>query len=130
MTTETPLGQVRALGSARTGAHHWGQERAVSLATLFLCIWFLVSLWRLPQLDLQSLIMWLHAPFVAVPMLLLVVALFWHGKMGLMVVVEDYVHEEGNKLFCTILISFLTLFFAAISLFCVLRLSLAGVAGG
>ncbi len=132
MTTETtplantPLGHVRALGSAREGAHHWALERATSVATLVLFVWFFVSLWRLPALDHQSVTEWLQAPLAAVPMLLLVVATFWHLKLGLIVVIDDYVHDEGNRLLAILLVNFAAIFCGALALFAVLKIALGG----
>ena len=123
---KTPLGRVRGLGSARSGAHHWWHERLTSVASLVLLVWLSVSLLRLPDFHYQTLVAWLAAPLAAVPMLLLVVTVFWHLAAGLRVVVEDYVHEEGGKLFWLVLINFLSLFGAGLSLFAVLRIAFGG----
>ena len=80
---KTPLGRVRGLGSARSGAHHWWHERLTSLASLILLVWFFVSLLRLPDLGWQTVSEWLRAPLAAVPMLLLIVTVFWHLAAGL-----------------------------------------------
>ena len=58
-------------------------------------------------------------------MALLVVSTFWHARLGLRVVVEDYVHEEGSKLFWLLLIDFAAIFGAALGLFAVLKVALA-----
>ena len=129
MTASTPLGQVRGLGSAREGGAHWGMERAWSLATLLLWIWLGASLALLPALDLQTLTEWLKNPSAAVPMLLLIGATFRHLDYGLVVVVEDYVHEEGNKILLLMLIHFAAIFGAGLAAFSVLKLAL-GVATG
>ncbi len=131
MTTETPrmktpLGRVRGLGSARSGAHHWWHERLSSVASLILLVWFFVSLLRLPDFQYQTVREWLAAPLAAVPMMLLIVTVFWHLAGGLRVVVEDYVHEEGSKLFWLVLISFGSLFGAGLCLFSVARLAFGG----
>lgn len=129
VAAETPLGRVRGLGPAHSGAHHWGLERATALATLLLFVWFLVSLWRLPDLDQATIAEWLRAPIAAAPMLLLVLATFWHLKLGLVVVVEDYVHDEGGRLFWTMLIGFASLLAGAIAAVAVLKIALSGGAG-
>ena len=126
---ETPLGRVRGLGAAREGAHHWWEERLSSIALLLLLVWLLVSLLRLPALDHDSVRTWLADPLAAVPMLLLVVATFWHAKMGLRVVVEDYVHEEGGKLFWIVLIDFAAILGGALGAFSILKIALGGGAG-
>jgi succinate dehydrogenase / fumarate reductase membrane anchor subunit len=131
MTMETPrmrtsLGRVRGLGSARSGATHWWHERLTSVSTLILLVWFFVSLIRLPDLSYSTVTQWLAAPLAAVPMLLLIVSVFWHLASGLRVVVEDYIHEEGGKLFWLVAINFASLFAAALSLFAVLRIAFGG----
>ena len=129
MTMETPLGRVRGLGAAGEGAHHWWLERLTSIATLLLIIWFGVSLLRLPALDPGTLAEWLAQPLAAVPMLLLVFCTFWHAKLGLQVVVEDYVHEEGGKFFWVMLINFAAILGGMLGLFAVLKIALGGSAG-
>lgn len=126
MKMVTPLGRVRGLGSAKSGAHHWWLERLTSVSTLILFLWFLVSLARLPGLDHQTVTQWLASPLAAVPMLLLVVSLFWHAKLGLIVVVEDYVHEEGGRLFWVVVINFLAVLGAALAAFSILKIAFAG----
>ena len=123
---KTPLGRVRGLGSARSGAQHWWHERLTSVSTLILLVWFFVSLLRLPDFSHQTLTEWLAGPLAAVPMLLLIVSVFWHLSSGLRVVVEDYVHEEGGKLFWLVAINFASLFAAALSIFAVLRIAFGG----
>lgn len=126
---ETPLGRVRGLGSARAGAEHWWHERLSSTATFLLFAWLIVSLLRLPDMGYATIAEWLREPLAAVPMLLLIVATFWHLKMGLRVIVEDYAHEEGGKLFWIVLIDFAAIFGAALALFSVLKIAL-GTGGG
>jgi len=126
MKMVTPLGRVRGLGSAKSGAHHWWLERLTSVSTLILFLWFLVSLARLPGLDHQTVTQWLASPLAAVPMLLLAVSLFWHAKLGLIVVVEDYVHEEGGRLFWVVVINFLAILGAALAAFSILKIALSG----
>ena len=126
MRMETPLGRVRGLGSARSGAHHWWLERLTSVSTLILFLWFVVSLMRLPGLDHQTVTQWLASPLAAVPMLLLTVSLFWHAKLGLIVIVEDYVHEEGGRLFWVVVINFLAVLGAALAAFAILKIAFTG----
>ena len=128
MRMETPIARVRGLGSARSGAHHWWLERLTSVSTLLLFVWFVVSLLRLPSLEHSAVTEWLSAPLGAVPMLLLIVSTFWHLKLGLQVVIEAYVHEEGMK-FCSItLLTFFTIALGALAFFAVLRIAFGGEA--
>ena len=59
-------------------------------------------------------------------MLLLILVAFAHLKMGLMVIVDDYVHEEGGRLVWLVLIKFASILAAALALFCVLKIALSG----
>ena len=128
MRMETPIARVRGLGSARSGAHHWWLERLTSVSTLLLLVWFVVSLLRLPSLEHSAVTEWLSAPLGAVPMLLLIVSTFWHLKLGLQVVIEDYVHEEGMKFFSITLLNFFTIALGALAFFAVLRIAFGGEA--
>ncbi len=123
---ETPIARVRGLGSARSGAHHWWLERLTSVSTLILFVWLIVSLLRLPALDHAAVTEWLRAPLAAVPMLLLIVSTFWHAKLGMQVLIEDYVHEEGWKFFSITLLNFFVIGAAALAFFSVLKIAFAG----
>ena len=127
MGSGTNIGRVRGLGSARSGAHHWWLERLTSVSTLVLFAWFLVALLRLPALDHETVVRWLATPIAAVPMLLLIVSTFWHLQLGLRVVVEDYVHGEGQKVLSLILINFLSIAGGALAFFAVLKIAFGGV---
>ena len=129
MRDGTALGRVRGLGSARSGAHHWWLERLTSVSTLLLSVWLVVALLRLPRLDHDTVVEWLSAPLAAVPMLLFIVSTFWHSKLGLQVVIEDYVHDEGLKFFAITLLNFLIIAVGALAFFSVLMIAFAGGAG-
>lgn len=97
------LGRVRGLGSARHGARHWWIERLTSLALIPLSIWFMASLLQnLIGADAQGVAAWLSSPFSALLMAALTFIGFMHAKMGLQVVIEDYVHHEAKKIALTL----------------------------
>jgi succinate dehydrogenase / fumarate reductase membrane anchor subunit len=128
MTTDLSPASAPVAAPAHDAAHHWGLERTLSVSTLLLFVWFLVSLWRLPAVDQQSVAEWLRNPLAAVPMLFLIVSTFWHLKLGLIVVVEDYVHEAGNRFACVLVINLLSLFAAGLAIVSVLKLALGAPA--
>ena len=130
MSIETPIARVRGLGSAHSGAHHWWIERLTSISTLLLFFWLGASLLTLPALDHQTIVGWLSSPTAAVPMLLLIVSTFWHLKLGMQVVIEDYVHDAGWKLFSIVLLKFFTILLAALAIFAVLKVAFGGVVNG
>ncbi|HEX8469343.1 MAG TPA: succinate dehydrogenase, hydrophobic membrane anchor protein [Allosphingosinicella sp.] len=122
--------RVRDSGSAREGAEHWWHERASSVAVLLLFVWLLVSLLRLPALDHRGVTEWLRDPLAAVPMLLLIAATFWHLKMGMQVIIEDYVHDEGNKFLSILLLNFAAVGGAAFAVFAVLKIAFTATGMG
>ena len=126
--SSTPLGRVRGLGSAREGGEHWLTERVTSIALLLLGTWLVASLLILPALDVRTLLEWLHAPSGAVPMALLVIVGFKHALDGMKVVVDDYVHEEGNRFALNILLLFLAVGGGALALFALARIAFGSVA--
>ena len=124
----TQLGKVRGLGSAREGGEHWLTERVTSVALLLLGAWFLASLLMLPDLGQRTLAQWLRGPSAAVPMALFVITSFIHGLAGLKVVIDDYVHEEGNRWALNTLLLFLAVGGAALALFALGKIAFGATA--
>ena len=130
MRTGSPIGRVRGLGSAKRGALNWYHERLSSVATLLLFVWFIVSLVRLPSFDRATVADWLSHPLAAVPMVLLIYTTFWHAKDGLRVVIEDYVHDEGGKVFWLFVLNFLFILGGALAIFAVLAIAFGAAQNG
>lgn len=126
--SSTPLGKVRGLGSAGEGGEHWLSERVTSIALLLLGTWLIASLVMLPGLDQHTLSEWLRAPSGAVPMLLFVIVGFKHALDGMKVVVDDYVHDEGNRFACNLILLFLAVGGAALALFALANIAFGGAA--
>lgn len=127
MGNGTELGRVRGLGSAKSGSHHWWLQRVTALGNILLVIWFIVSLLRLPALDHGSVTGWLASPLAAVPMALLVLNVFWHFRIGLQVVVEDYVHG-GMRIVTLGLLHLWTFGVGAAALFALFKIAFGGSA--
>ena len=119
----TPLGKVAGLGSARHGGSHWLEERFISVAMLLLSLWLVFSLVMLPVLDRATLTEWLGSAWGAVPMALFVLAAFRHGVDGLKVVVDDYVHDEGNRIALHFFLNMAGIAGAAASLFALAKIA-------
>ena len=128
MGTDTGLGRVRGLGSAKRGAHHWWMQRLTAAGNVLLVSWFVVSLFRLPNLSYEVVTDWLSAPLVAVAMILLSANVFWHLRLGLQVVVEDYVHNEASKLGTLILLNFFAIVGGVIAIFSIAKIAFGGAA--
>ena len=121
--SSTPLGKVRGLGAARSGGGHWLDERIASVALVLLSVWLLASLLWLPGLDQKTLAEWLRSPLGAVPMALFVILSFVHGLEGMKVIVDDYVHDEGNRVACHIALLFVAIGGAAFALFALAKIA-------
>jgi succinate dehydrogenase / fumarate reductase membrane anchor subunit len=122
----TEIGRVRGLGSARAGTHHFIAERTTGVASVLLGIWFIASLATLPSLQLWAVTAWLAQPLVAVPMMLTIVTVFYHTRIGLQVVVEDYVHDDGLKFGTIMFMDFCLIGLGALGLFCVAKIAFTG----
>ncbi|MFW2828854.1 succinate dehydrogenase, hydrophobic membrane anchor protein [Sphingomonas sp. ID0503] len=127
MGNGTGIGRVRGLGSAKTGTHHWVMQRLTAAANIILLIWLVVSLLRLPLSDYQAVATWASSPWVAVPLLLIVINTFWHFRLGLQVVIEDYQHDE-SRIVALVLLNFFTIAAGALAIFSILKVAFTGVA--
>ena len=124
----TPLGKVRGLGSAHHGGGHWLEERYTSVVLVPLSLWLLFSLLMLPDLTQPTVAAWLRGPAAAVPMALFVIAAFRHGIEGLKVAVDDYVHNQGNRIAVHYLLSMAGALGAGLALFALGRIAFGAAA--
>ncbi|PZU08385.1 MAG: succinate dehydrogenase, hydrophobic membrane anchor protein [Sphingobium sp.] len=127
MGNGTGIGRVRGLGSARHGAHHWLAQRYTAVGNLLLVLWLLVSLATLPGLDYQSVTGWVANPLVAVPLMLMLVSIFWHLRLGMQVMLEDYVHDKGLNFLAILLLNFYAIGGAAAGIFAIAKIAFTGI---
>ena len=111
------------LGSAKSGAHHWWVQRVTAIALVPLLIWLVASLLAHAGGSHEAIANWLGRPAVAITMVSLQVALFWHMKLGLRVIVEDYVHADRVKFVILIAVDLACLALLAIGAFTSLYLA-------
>ena len=122
------LGKVRGLGSAKTGAHHWWMERLSAIILVPLSLWFLIALVSHLGASREVVAAWIAKPHISVLMAALMLALFWHVKMGLQVVIEDYVHNERSKLTTLFIKDAVIYLLGAACLLAIVKIHLLGVA--
>ena len=127
MDKGTSIGQVRGLGSAKEGAHHWWRQRLTAGSNLILMLWFVLSIALLPAHDYETVRAWLASPWAAVPMLLLVVTTFHHFRLGLQVVIEDYQHDD-TRVVLLVLLDYFTVAAAVTAVFSILKVAFTGAA--
>lgn len=126
MGNGTSIGRVRGLGSAKSGSHHWLLQRFTAIGNLVLVLWLVVSLLMLPNFHFDTVREWIARPVPATAMALLIISTFWHARLGMQVMFEDYVHDDGNKFAILALLNLAAFAGAAFGVFCVIRLALGG----
>ena len=124
MSLRTPLGRVHGLGSAKEGTHHWWAQRLTALALIPLTLWLVYSLVCMTTLDYMAAIGWLQSPMTSSLLILFVIALFYHGQLGMQVVIEDYVACEVMKITSLILLKFVIWFAGLASIMAILKVFL------
>tara|TARA_B100001245_G_C22870303_1_gene418478 strand:- start:575 stop:970 length:396 start_codon:yes stop_codon:yes gene_type:complete len=122
----TPLAKARGLGSAKDGTHHFWLQRLTAVALIPLTVWFALSIASLATAEQAEVLAWMKSPLSATLMLSFIMAGFWHMKLGLQVVIEDYVHTESTKITCLILNNLIAIFLALAAFLSVLKMLLGG----
>jgi succinate dehydrogenase / fumarate reductase membrane anchor subunit len=125
MSLRSDLGRVKGLGSAKEGVHHWRLQRMTAIAMVPLALWFVLSLLCVFNDPHAAVVEWVSAPHVTVLLIALSVALFWHLKLGLQVVIEDYVHVTWQQVSLQIALRVATGLGALLAIVSVLKISLA-----
>jgi succinate dehydrogenase / fumarate reductase, membrane anchor subunit len=122
----SPLGRAFGLGSAKEGVEHWWAQRISAVALIVLGLWFAASLVSLAGADRAAMLRWLREPLPAILTILTVIAVFYHGALGLQVVIEDYVHTEWVKISSLVAVRLLSLALAVAGIFAVMRIAFGG----
>lgn len=122
MAMKTPLGRVRGLGSAKSGTHHWWLQRLTAIAMAVLMTWFVISMIGLVGAGYGEAMAWVRQPVVSIILLVLVGTAFYHMRLGIQVVIEDYL-DGGLKIAGIVLLNFGSVVLAAACLFSVLKIA-------
>jgi succinate dehydrogenase / fumarate reductase membrane anchor subunit len=126
MAMITPLRRVRHFGAAHHGTAHFWRQRLTAAANLPLTIAFLILVATLIGRPYAEVVATLHSPFVALLLILMVVSISVHMRIGMQVIIEDYVHDEGLKIVALIANTFFAVAVAAVALFAILKLAFGG----
>lgn len=122
----TPLSRVKGRGSAKDGTSHFWRQRLTAIANVPLILfflWLVVSLNGAPHGDV---VLALSSPLVSIVMLLVIISGIVHMKLGMQVIIEDYVHRERAKIILLILNAFFAYSVGISCIFAVLKLGFGG----
>jgi len=119
----TPLARVRGLGSAKSGTEHFWRQRLTAVANIPLTIAFIIILMSLMGRSYPAVKQILGSPLIAILMLLFILSATYHMRLGMQVIIEDYVHHEVAKLSLIMANTFFAVAIGLASAFAILKLS-------
>lgn len=127
MTTKdsfrTPMGRVRHLGSANSGTGHFIRQRFTAITNALLVVPFVYLVARLAGLERAALLAELQRPLVALVLLGFLLSATYHMRIGVQVVIEDYVHGEVPKMAALALNTVFALAVAGATAFALLKIA-------
>ena len=100
----SPLHQAKGLGSAKSGVGHFWWQRVTAIVLALLVPYIVYLMARVGAADVETLRATIAQPWNAIIFTIFAIALFWHAKLGLQVVIEDYVHDRAMHLALRILL--------------------------
>jgi succinate dehydrogenase / fumarate reductase membrane anchor subunit len=122
-SAQTPLHKVEGLGASHSGTGHFWRERVTAVALIPLSLWFAFSMLGLAGTNEVTMVQYLARPWNALLMAAFALTSAYHMSLGLQVVIDDYVHTAGAKIFLLILVRAGTIAIIAVSLFALIRLA-------
>ncbi|WP_108662313.1 succinate dehydrogenase, hydrophobic membrane anchor protein [Acuticoccus kandeliae] len=126
----TPLKTIRGLGTAHEGTEHFIRQRLTAVANAILVIVLAIVAIALSGKTYPEAVAMVGSPWVAVPLALAFISVAIHMKIGVQVVIEDYVHNDGAKVLLALLNTFFAVAVVATALFAIVRIMLAALAAG
>jgi succinate dehydrogenase / fumarate reductase membrane anchor subunit len=119
----TPLSRVRGLGAAGHGAEHWWLHRMTAVSNVPLVVAFTIIVASLAGRSYAEAVSIVSHPLVAIVLVLAIVSVTTHMRMGVQIIIEDYVHEKGWKIVALIANTFYAAVVAAACLYAILKVS-------
>jgi succinate dehydrogenase / fumarate reductase membrane anchor subunit len=121
-----PLERARNHGAAGSGVDHWWKQRFTSILLVPLMVWLVWSLMLLSGADYAAARAWMSSPWNATMALLLVASMFYHARLGVQVVIEDYVHHRATEVVLQVLVAAAALVGGLVSAVAILKVAFGG----
>jgi len=125
VSLRSPLGKALGHGASHDGVGHWWMQRVTAIALMPLTAVFVFALLGKSLQSYEAMRGWLGQPWVAVLSILMIVALAWHSKLGVQVIIEDYAHGKVAKTTLLLLSTFVHVVATVAAIFAVLMLALS-----
>ena len=122
----TPMARVRGLGAAKSGTDHFWKTRVTAVANVPLTIAFVVIVLMLAKRDYAGAMALVGHPLVGILLLLFIGSAMIHMRLGMQVIIEDYVHSEGSKVVLLMLNTFFAVAVGLASAYAILKIGFAG----
>jgi succinate dehydrogenase / fumarate reductase membrane anchor subunit len=119
----TPLARVKGLGAAGHGAEHWWLHRMTAVSNIPLIVAFIIIVAALAFRPWEEAVRIVSRPLVALLLILCVISVTNHMRLGMQIIIEDYVHEKGLKIAAVIANNFYAVVIAVACLWAILKIS-------
>jgi len=135
MGFKSSLGKAIGRGSAKEGSHHWLAQRISAVALIILVLWIISVVFKFSGTDMSGMtsedmhkfaLDWYSSLFNSLMSIFFVIAIFFHGALGIQVVIEDYVHNERAKVLSIIIMKLLCTASAIAGVFSIFSIYLKG----
>ena len=123
MNSQTPLHKAQGMGASHSGTGHFRRERATSVALIPLSLWFAYAMLGLTGTNEVTMVQFIASPWNALLMAAFVMTSAYHMSLGLQVVIDDYVHTTGMKIFLLFLVRVIAFAIMAVSIFALIRIA-------
>ncbi|RDI62001.1 succinate dehydrogenase, hydrophobic membrane anchor protein [Microvirga subterranea] len=127
VSMRTPLARVKGLGASGHGVEHWWIHRVTAVSNIPLIVSFVIIVAALAGSDYAQAINIISHPFVAIILILAVISVTNHMRLGMQIVIEDYVHDKGYKIAAVIANNFYAVIIAVACLYAILKVSLGRI---